>query len=82
MLNSLRLGTLDLETQREWELFTASSADNPTTAELVTFLETRYRANELFQTTQSLKVVPKISRSSQSTGNKVSNFYFKVATHL
>jgi len=33
MLNHLMLATLDLETQREWELITASRADNPTTAE-------------------------------------------------
>ena len=39
MLNHLMLATLYPETQREWELFTASRADTPTTAELVTFLE-------------------------------------------
>ena len=39
MLNHLMLATLDPETQREWELITASRADPPTKAELVTFLE-------------------------------------------
>jgi len=64
MLNHLMLATLDPETQREWELITASRADTPITAELVTFLESRCRALELLQTTQSLKVVLNISRSS------------------
>jgi len=32
MLNHFMLATLDTETQREWELITASSADTPTTA--------------------------------------------------
>jgi len=69
MLNYLMLATLDPETQREWELIIASRADTPTTAELVTFLESRCRAFELLQTTQSLKVVPNNSRSSQLIGN-------------
>jgi len=82
MLNHLMLATLDPETQREWELITASRADTPTTAELVTFLESRCRALELLQTTQSLKVGPNISCSSQLTGNKVSKSYSKGATQL
>ena len=82
MLNHLMLATLYPETQREWELFTASRADTPTTAELVTFLESRCRALELLQTTQSLKIVPTTARSSQTTGNKVSKSYFNVATQL
>ena len=82
MLNYLMLGTLVPETQRKWELITASRADTPTTAELVTFLESRCRAFELLQTTQSLKVVPNISRSSQLTGNKVSKSYSNIATQL
>jgi len=49
------LATLDLETQREWELITASRVDAQKTAELVTFLESRCRALEILQTTQSLK---------------------------
>jgi len=44
MLNHLMLATLDTETQREWELYTASRADTPTIAELITFLESRCRA--------------------------------------
>jgi hypothetical protein len=47
MLNNLTLATLDGEMQREWKLIAASSADTPTTAELVTFLESRSRALEL-----------------------------------
>ena len=76
------LATLDPETQREWELITASRADTPTTAELITFLESRCRAFELLQTTQSLNVVHNISRSSQSIGNKVCKSYSNVATQL
>jgi len=82
MLNHLMPATLDPETQREWELITASRADTSKTAELVTFLESRCRALELLQTTQSLKVVPVISRLSQSTGNKVSKSYSYIATQL
>jgi len=82
MLNHLMLATLDPETQREWELITASRADTPTTAELVTFLESRCRALGLLHTIQSLKVVPNISCSSQSIGNKVSKSYSNVATQL
>jgi len=82
MLNHLMLATLDHETQREWELITASRADTATTAEFVKFLESRCRALELLQTTQSLKVIPTTLRSSQSTGNKVSKSYSNVATQL
>jgi len=82
MLNHLMQATLETETQREWELITASRADTPKTAELVALLEPRCRALELLQTTQSLRVVLKISRSSQSSGNKVSKLYLKVATQL
>jgi diphosphomevalonate decarboxylase len=57
MLNHLMLATLDTETQREWKLNPASRADTPTIAELVTFLESRCRALELLQNTQSLKIV-------------------------
>jgi len=81
MLNQLTLTTLDPETKREWELIIALRADTPTTAELVTFLESRCRALELLQTTQSLKIVPATSRSSHSTGSKVSKpSYSIVAT--
>ena len=49
MLYHLMLATLDPESQREWELITASLADTPTTAELATFMESRCRALELLQ---------------------------------
>jgi len=41
MLNHLMLATMDLETQREWELIIAQRADIPLTTELVTSLESR-----------------------------------------
>jgi len=81
MLNHLALVTLDAETQREWELITASQADIPTTAELITFPESRCRALELIQTTQSLKTTTPPSQTSHST-NKVSRSYSNVATQL
>jgi len=68
MLNHLMLATLDLEMQREWEICTASRTDTPTTAELVIFLESRCRALELLQTTQSLKSTSITPRSPQSAG--------------
>jgi len=83
MLNHLMLATTDLETQREWELITASRTDTPTTAELVTFLESRCRALERLQITQSLKIVPATSRSSYTMGSKVSRpSYSNGATQL
>jgi diphosphomevalonate decarboxylase len=57
MLNHLLLASLDGETQREWELITSPRADTPTTAELITFLESTCRALELLQTTQSPRSV-------------------------
>ena len=81
MLNHLMLATLDPEMQRDWELINASR-NNPTPAVLVTFLESRCRAIELLQTTQSLKVFPNISRSSQITGNKVSKSCSNVESQL
>jgi len=83
MLNHLMLATFDSETQREWELITVSRADIPATGELVTFLESSCRDLELIQTTHSLKIVPTTSRSSHSTGSKVSRpSYSNVATQL
>jgi hypothetical protein len=38
MLNHLMLATLDAQTQRDWELITASRADIPTTSELINFM--------------------------------------------
>jgi len=49
MLNHLMLATLDPETQREWELNTASRTDIPSTTELMTLPESRCRALELLQ---------------------------------
>ena len=83
MLNHLMLATLDPETQREWEIYTASHAETPTTAELVTFLVSRCRASELLQTTQSLKSTAITPCSSQPTGGKVSKpIHCNVATQL
>ena len=65
MLNDLMLATIDPDTQREWELVTAARADTSTTAELITFLEYRYRALDLLQTTQSLKAGTTNPRRSQ-----------------
>jgi len=65
MLNHLMLATIDLETQREWELITALRTDTPT-AGIVTFLESRCRALKRLQITQSLKIFPANSRSSQN----------------
>jgi len=76
------LFTLEFRIHRERELFTVSRADTPTTAELVTSVDSRCRVLELLQTTQSLKVFPNILCSSPSTGNKVIKTYSDVATKL
>ena len=77
------LATLDSETQREWELITASCANTPTTAELITFLEATWRALELLQTAQSLKTVTPPPHSSQLAGMEVNKpAYSNVATQL
>jgi len=72
MLNHLLLSALDAETQREWELLTASREDIPSTSDLITFLESRCRALELLQNTQSMKTVTASSRQSLTYGSKVS----------
>ena len=60
----------------------ASRTDTPTTAELVTFLESRCRTLELLQTTQSLKSTA-VTPLSQATGVKVSKpMYTNGATQL
>ena len=83
MLNHLMLATLDPETQREWELNTASHTDIPMTIELMTFLESRCRALELLQLTQTLKMSTATPRSSHTMGSKVSKpSYTYVATKL
>jgi len=71
MLNHLLLSALDAETQREWELLTASREDIPSTSDLMTFLESRCRALELLQNTQSMKTVTASPRQS-TYGGKVS----------
>jgi len=77
------LATLDPETQREWELITASRIDTPSATELMTFLESRFRALELMQLTQTLKMSTSTPRSSHPMGNKVSKpLYNHVATKL
>jgi hypothetical protein len=81
MLNHLMLATLAAETQREWELITASHADTPMTLELISFMESRCRTLELIQTTHSLKAAADPSWPSISTGHKVSKCaYSNVAT--
>jgi len=83
MLNHLMLATLEVETQREWELITPSCANTPTTAELVPFFESRFKALEFLQTTQSLKTITVPSRLSQSAEMKGSKpAYSNVATQL
>ena len=83
MLNHLMLATLDAETQREWELFTTSRADTPTTTDLVTFLESRCRALELLQNIQSVKTTTTTVRTSQGSGHKVSKpSYSNVSTQV
>jgi hypothetical protein len=72
MLNHLLLSSLDAETQREWELITASREDIPSTSDLIAFLESRCRALELLQNTQSMKTVTASPRLPPTYGGKVS----------
>jgi hypothetical protein len=51
MMNHLLLASLDDQSQRDWELVTASCADIPTSADIITFLKNRCRALELIQAT-------------------------------
>jgi len=82
MLNHLMLASLDAETQKEWELLMASRVDTPTTSELITYLESKCRALELIQSTQSMKVTSAPSRSSPSTSKVSKPYYSNVATQL
>jgi hypothetical protein len=83
MMNHLLLSSLDAETQREWELLTASREDIPSTSDLITFLESRCRALELLQNTQSAKTVPASPRQTPTYGGKVGKPSFSnVATHI
>jgi hypothetical protein len=66
MMNHLILASLDDQSQRDWELFTASSSDIPTLTDLITFLENRCRAFELIQSNQSERATSVPSRPSQS----------------
>jgi len=72
MLNHLLLSSLDAETQREWELITASREDIPSTLHLITFLESRCGALELLQNIQSVKTVTASLRQPLTYGGKVS----------
>jgi hypothetical protein len=72
MLNHHLLSALDAETLRQWELLTASREDIPSTLDLITFLESRCRALELLQNTQSMKTVTASSRQTPTYGGKVS----------
>jgi len=71
MLNHFLLSALDAET-REWKLLTASREDIPSTSYLITFLESRCRALELLQNTQSVKTVTASPRQLLTYGGKVS----------
>jgi len=80
MLNHLLLSALDAETQREWELLTASREDIPSTSDLITFLESRCRALELLQNTQSTKTVTGSPRQSAYGGKVSKPSYSNVVT--
>jgi len=82
MLNHLLLSSLDVETQREWKLKTASREDIPSTSDLM-FLESRCRALELLQNTQSVKTVTASPRQPLTYGGKVSKpSYSNVVTQI
>jgi diphosphomevalonate decarboxylase len=81
MLNHLILASLDDQSQRDWEIVIAPRADIPTSADLITFLETRCRALELIQSNQLVRTLPSLPRSSQATDRRVSKHtYSNVAT--
>jgi len=83
ILSHLMLTIIDPETQREWELITATSTETATTGELVTFMESRCRALERIQIIQSLKIAHITSRSSHTPGIKFSKYsYSNLATQL
>jgi hypothetical protein len=83
MLNHLMLATLDAETHREWDVLIASRQDMPTTSELITFLESRCRALELLQNTQSVKASTAPPRTSQPFSSTVSKpAYSNVVTQV
>jgi len=80
MLNHLLLSALDAETQQEWELLTASREDIPSTSDLITFLESRCKALELLQNTQSMKTVTGSPRQSAYGGKVSKPSYSNVVT--
>jgi len=83
ILNNLMPATIDPESQREWEFFTATRTFTSTTEVIVTFLESRYRTLQRIHITQAQKMAPVTSRSSHPTGSKVSKpSYSNVATQL
>jgi len=75
ILNHLMLATIDPETQREWELHTTISTVTPTTAVIVTFLESRCQVVERLHITQAQKMAPVTSRASPPTGIKSGNLH-------
>jgi hypothetical protein len=89
MLNTLLLASLDPQTQREWELFTSTRRDIPSTKELVSFVEARCKAVELLQVFQSPRTNPAPTGSSSTrpanpAAHKVGRHdsYSNVATQL
>jgi hypothetical protein len=80
MLNHMMTATLDNETLQQCEHLTTERQDLPTTAELISFLESRSRTLELIQNIQSIKVTTANSRVQQATGSKVSKSYCNIAT--
>jgi len=75
MLNHLMLATIDPESPRQWELNKASRTDIQTTAELITFMESRCRALERFHITQSLNITPATSRSPHTIEGNSGNIH-------
>jgi hypothetical protein len=72
MVNHLILASLDDQSQRDWEHFTASCSDIPTSGDLIRFLENRFRPLELIQSNQSVRALPAPLRPSQPANRKVS----------
>jgi hypothetical protein len=65
MANHLILASLEDQSQRYWEFFTASRSDIPTSADLIRYLENRCQTLELIQSNQSVTAPPVSSRPSQ-----------------
>ena len=71
ILNNLMPATIDPESQREWEFFTATRTFTSTTEVIVTFLESRLRALQRIHITQAKKLALVTSLSSHPSGSKV-----------